>query len=178
MRSTKDLILRLLIITVVLSGLMGCGSPGESSPGETAKKEETSQKAAVIKESTFKVTPLQAEVYSKDEHVRIKVSDILNLEELGISSADLLDYQIFLYVHPLNGGGWFRQNPVAASTKWTANAFLGGIGPHTATDGESFQVAAFMANQSLPGEVMEPRILRDMEGVHMISEIRTMTVRR
>ncbi len=170
----KDLNFKLIVVLMIFTFFIACGDNQEGS------KEKKSKQGTIIKESTFKVTPLQSEVYSKDEHVSVTISDILNLERLGITSSDLLDYNIYLYVHPLNADGWWRQNPATANTKWTAQAYLGGEGEFSAKDGEVFQVVAFLAKQHLrmPEKVNQLRILRDMDGVYIISEIRTMTVRR
>jgi hypothetical protein len=166
MKHQKALTFKFIVIFGVFTLFIACGADQKESQG------------TVIKESTFKVTPLQAEVYSKDEHVSVTISDILNLEKLGLSSGDLLDYNIYLYVHPLNADGWWRQNPATANTKWTAQAYLGGIGQYSAIDGEVFEIAALLAGQTPPDRVANLGILREMTDIHLISEIRQMTVRR
>jgi hypothetical protein len=201
MKVSKNLRLRFFILMVVFGILMGCGSI--ASQPDTAKKEQQIQEnigdkqkvrqatGTYTKEIPFKVTPLRFEVYSDI----FTICDTLNLENLNIAPGDLLDYNIYLYVHPLDHRTyWERQGPAAASVKWMAQADLK-VGRRIIPirDGNGFQIIAVLVRQSLsvtddeakknisdtlPGTVRNLGELRQLEGVHIISEVRTAIFRR
>jgi hypothetical protein len=173
--------LKMLSIICIMGVIVfsGCGSeePNPETKGG-APPLQPAPKESVVKKVEFNITPLHSEVYSKDEQVRATISDVLDIDKIGIASEDLLDYSIYLYVHPLNSDGWWRQNPVPPTTEWTAQAYLGGLGQYSAKDGEKFQIIAVLSKQPPPEKVKQIRLLREIENLYFISELRTMTVRR
>jgi len=107
----------------------------------------------------------------------------------------LLDYNIYLYVHPLDHRTyWERQGQAPATVKWMAQANLNlGVRFIPINDGDGFQIIAVLVKQSssvtiseakknisdtLPEKVRNLRELRKLEGVHFVSEIRTVIFKR
>lgn len=171
MRVLKNLKLVIFVFITLSTIFFGC----ESRPDKN--------------EEPFKVTPLHFDVYSNI----VTICDILNLEDLKISPGDLFDYSIYLYVRPLNKTDWIRQGPAAAALRWIAQADLEAKS-HRAPfspispiyipirDGEGFQIIAVLVKQSfsdkLPADIVSLGDLKKMEGVHIISEVRTAIFRR
>lgn len=174
MRVLKSSELVIFVSITLLIILIGCNS-------RSARKEEP-----------FNVTPLHFEV----DTTIVTISDILNLEDLKIYSGDLFDYSIYLYVRPMNKPDWIRQGPAAAALKWVAQADLDDLdveygseihmfvsSPHLPIkNGEGFQIIAVLVKQSssemLPQHVESLGALRKLEGVHIISEVRTAIFRQ
>lgn len=133
---------------------------------------------ALAKDSKFKVCDIQIDHFSKDEHVTITICDTLDLTRLKIDEENLLDYNIYLYVHPLNAEGWWRQNPSLATKYWTAQAYLGGIGQNSATHNEVFQIVAVISTETPPEKVNKLKLLKLVNNLHVETTVRSITVKR
>lgn len=207
MRTSKIFSLRFFIVVTALVILMGCGSRvSKTDTDNKAQQNKTvghdvqpslvedgirqSNFIEGIKEIPFKVTPLLFEVHSKNEPVIVTINDTLEPEKLGMQD-DLLDYSIYLYVHPLDIGYWYRQNPASPQEKWTSQANLslywvneagGFLSRRTVRNGWGFEIIAVLIKQSLsktlPEIVFNLEDLIKVKGVHVVSEIRTAIVKR
>jgi len=162
---------------------------------ETKKNSETNSAANEegIKEKEFEASPQAFEVYAKNNPFIVTIHDTLDLDKLKISRNDLLNYNIYLYVHPLDVDYWYRQSPSIAEEKWTAqanlslewssnNIYSGYLSNREVKNGQGFQIIAVMMKQSLsktlPEIVQNLEDLTKVKGVHIVSGIRTTIVKK
>ena len=121
----------------------------------------------------------ETKVCSKVEHFSITVKGKLNRAKSKIpTDVDLLEYEIRIFVHPVNGEGWFRQNPGEALENWTAQAYLGGEEQYSAKHGEHFQVLAVLTKASLGKEYSQRRGILQEPDTYAISQPKTVITLR
>lgn len=123
--------------------------------------------------------PGTAEVVSSAAHFSITVKGVLDQSKYNLpKELKLLDYQIYILVHPLAADGWWRQNPATARKDWEAQAYLGGIGQHSAKDGERFEIVAVLAKGRLRDKYDRLQTVVKESDTFQISEVKTLITRR
>jgi hypothetical protein len=118
-------------------------------------------------------------VFSKDEHFNIYVRGQLDSIKYNfLGKLNMVDYRIYIFVHPLNADGWWKQNKAEATNPWVAQAYLGGTGQYSAKNGEMFQIIAVITKEDLHDKYETRQEIINLKNTFEISPVKIVLIRR